>query len=313
MDFDYNKHNIVKYLPTNKDKDIWEMSVNGIGFQSIKPQDSYPPKGHPTGYTFNPERGRIIDEFTLIYITKGKGTFQSANCSEEKITKGDAFLLFPGEWHTYQPAKDIGWDEYFVVFQGEYFNKLLNKIFQPNVPIIHIGINEQIVKHFLEMLDCAKAQQPGFQAVAVGTMMHTIGLIYSINKNQDYEPASRQKIQEACILIRENIYNKFTPEDIAESINMSYSNFRKSFKRYTGITIHQYMLQLKLSKIKDFLGSTEMSIQDIAMKLNFESTNYFSCFFKSKTGISPLSYRKKIEKQREKAQKDSYQKETFSK
>ena len=183
MNVDYNKHNIVKYLANNKDKDIWKMSVSSIGFQSTKFLDSYPPKGHPFGYTFNPERGRILDEFSLIYITKGRGTFQSGNCSEKKITKGDVFLLFPREWHTYRPAKDIGWNEYFVTFQGEYFNKLLNKIFQPNDPIIHIGINEQIVKHFLEMLDCAKAQSPGFQAVMAGIMMHMIGDIYSINKN----------------------------------------------------------------------------------------------------------------------------------
>ncbi len=162
MNADYNKHNIVKYLANNKDKDIWKMSVSSIGFQSTKFLDSYPPKGHPFGYTFNPERGRILDEFSLIYITKGRGTFQSVNCSEKKITKGDVFLLFPKEWHTYRPAKDIGWNEYFVTFQGEYFNKLLNKIFQPNDPIIHIGINEQIVKHFLEMLDCAKAQSSIF-------------------------------------------------------------------------------------------------------------------------------------------------------
>ena len=144
MNVDYNKHNIVKYLANNKDKDIWKMSVSSIGFQSTKFLDSYPPKGHPFGYTFNPERGRILDEFSLIYITKGRGTFQSGNCSEKKITKGDVFLLFPREWHTYRPAKDIGWNEYFVTFQGEYFNKLLNKIFQPNDPIIHIGINEQM-------------------------------------------------------------------------------------------------------------------------------------------------------------------------
>ena len=93
---------------------------------------------------------------------------------------------------------------------------------------------------------------------------------------------------------------------IDESINMSYSNFRKSFKQYTGIAPHQYMLQLKLSKIKDLLSSTEMSIQDIAMKLNFESADYFSYFFRSKTGINPLSYRKEIEKQREKAKKNSH-------
>ena len=156
------------------------------------------------------------------------------------------------------------------------------------------------------MLDYAKAQSPGFQAVMAGIMMHMIGDIYSINKNYDCEPASLQKIQDACVLILENIYDKLTPEDIAESINMSYSNFRKSFKQYTGIAPHQYMLQLKLSKIKDLLSSTEMSIQDIAMKLNFESADYFSYFFRSKTGINPLSYRKEIEKQREKAKKNSH-------
>ena len=142
--------------------------------------------------------------------------------------------------------------------------------------------------------------------------MHTIGLIYSINKNQDCGPVSMQKIQEACVLMRENTYDKFTPEDIAESINMSYSNFRKSFKQYTGIAPHQYMLQLKLSKIKDLLSSTEMSIQDIAMKLNFESADYFSYFFRSKTGINPLSYRKEIEKQREKSQEKLTLKEALN-
>ena len=306
MDFNHNKHNFIKYLPTNNDKDIWKMSISGVGFQSIKPKDNYPPKGHPIGYTFNPERGRIIDEFTLVYIIKGEGKFLSVNCPEEAITKGDAFLLYPGEWHSYQPAKDIGWDEYFVAFQGEYFDKLLTKITHHENPIFHIGIHDQIVKHFSEMLDCARAQSSGFQAVLAGIIMHMIGLIYSINKNQDYGSATMQKMQEACVLIRENIYDKFTPEDIAESINMSYSNFRKSFKQYTGIAPHQYMLQLKLSKIKDLLSSTEMSIQDIAMKLNFESADYFSYFFRSKTGINPLSYRKEIEKQREKAKKNSH-------
>lgn len=87
-------------------------------------------------------------------------------------------------------------------------------------------------------------------------MMHMIGDIYSINKNYDCEPASLQKIQEACVLILENIYDKLTPEDIAESINMSYSNLRKSFKRYTGITIHQYILQQKISNIKKLLDNT---------------------------------------------------------
>ena len=232
MDFDRSKHNVIKYLPTNNDENIWGMSISGIGFQSIDPKGSYPLKGHPIGYTFNPDRGRIIDEFALVYIVKGEGTFASINCFEKKISKGDAFFIFPGQWHSYQPIANIGWDEYYVTFQGDYFEKLLNGIINRANPIFHIGMNDQIVKHFGEMLDCARAQKSGFQAVLAGITMHTIGLIYSINKNQDYGSVSMQKIQEACVLMRENIYDKFTPEDIAESINMSYSNLRKSFKRY---------------------------------------------------------------------------------
>ncbi|HBA31987.1 MAG TPA: AraC family transcriptional regulator, partial [Parabacteroides goldsteinii] len=59
-------------------------------------------------------------------------------------------------------------------------------------------------------------------------------------------------------------------------------------------------LQLKINKIKELLDSTEMSIQDISSKLNFESPDYFSYFFRKKIGISPIAYRKHVETQRKK-------------
>ena len=79
MDFDRSKHNVIKYLPTNNDENIWGMSISGIGFQSIDPKGSYPLKGHPIGYTFNPDRGRIIDEFALVYIASNPQLSSSAS------------------------------------------------------------------------------------------------------------------------------------------------------------------------------------------------------------------------------------------
>lgn len=235
--FNRSKHNAIKYLPTNGDENIWKMSISGVGFQSIDKKDSYPLKGHPIGYTFNPDRGRIIDEFALVYIIEGEGIFFSTSCPEKKIAKGDAFFLFPRQWHTYKPYSNTGWDEYWTTFKGDYFETLLNNIVNKTNPIFHIGINEQIVNNFTEMIECARGQKAGFQSVLAGIIMHTIGLIYSINKNQDYASVHMQKIQEACVLMRENIYDKFTPEDVARSINMSYSSFRKLFKEYTGLSL----------------------------------------------------------------------------
>lgn len=47
--------------------------VNTVGFQSIQPNSPYPLKDHPTGYFFNAQKGRILREYQLVYITKGRG------------------------------------------------------------------------------------------------------------------------------------------------------------------------------------------------------------------------------------------------
>lgn len=297
----YKKHSIIKYLPSNENSMQWGTAISGIGYQHIDAESKYPIKGHPIGYTFNPDRGRTLDEYAIVYITKGQGTFTSVNTGDKELLQGDAFFIYPGHWHSYYPSKETGWDEYWITFRGGYFENLLNILTNRNQPIFHIGMNELIVKLFQEMQDCAQAQQIGFQQVLSGITLHILGLMYSISKNQIFEAKEIQKIQEACVIMRESIYNKLTPEDIACTLNMGYSSFRKLFKQYTGLAPHQYMLQIKLEKIKDLLGNTDLSIQDIASDLNFESADYFSFFFRSKAGISPLMYRKNIEKQRTEA------------
>ena len=88
-----NKHNIIKYLPTNDNENIWGISISSIGFQSINPKENYPLKGHSSKYTFNPERGRIIDEFVMVYITRGEGVFMSSDCPMQKISEGTLIIL----------------------------------------------------------------------------------------------------------------------------------------------------------------------------------------------------------------------------
>ena len=295
-----NKHNIIKYLPINDDETTWGLSISSIGFQSINPNENYPLKGHSAKYTFNPERGRIIDEFVMVYVTRGEGVFVSSNCPISQISEGDVFFIFPKQWHTHHPTFETGWDEYYFTLTGFYCNNLLRKIINDTNPIFHIGINGLLINHFIQMIDSAMAEKPGFQELLSGTALHIISLIYSINKTKDFGTEETQKIQKACMLMRENIYENYTPENIAKAINMSYSNFRKTFKKHVGIAPHQYMLQLKINKIKELLDSTEMSIQDISSKLNFESPDYFSYFFRKKIGISPIAYRKHVETQRKK-------------
>lgn len=69
--------NLFKYLVSSERDLLWGLIVDNVGQAEIgKDYKIYPPKvGHPTDYYFTPQNGRILDNYQLIYISKGKGTY----------------------------------------------------------------------------------------------------------------------------------------------------------------------------------------------------------------------------------------------
>lgn len=283
----------VKYLTVNDNDFNWGLITTTVGFQSIKPRQQYPTKEHPSSYQFYPSFGRTLQEFQLIYVTKGKGSFNSAQSELTELKEGSIFILFPDEWHTYRPSDKDGWDTYWIGFKGFAARNLLDKKFlQKKTPILKIGHNEQIIDLFQQALDISKHEMTGFQQLLSGITMHLLGLIHYIVKNDSFKDKEIiHKINKARMLMRESPTGEKHLESIAHSLNMSYSWFRKLFKQYTGISPAQYQLNIKIEKAKNMLLGTNMSIKEIAFTLEFESTNYFSIFFKNKTGETPLNYR----------------------
>jgi AraC-like DNA-binding protein len=74
-------------------------------------------------------------------------------------------------------------------------------------------------------------------------------------------------------------------------LGVSYSNFRKLFKEFTGISPALYQQDLRLQRAKELLATTTLSIKEIAYRLRFESPDYFSSKFKIKTGKKPSEFR----------------------
>jgi AraC-like DNA-binding protein len=283
----------IKYLLVTEQDLRWGITINTVGFQHIDPFQPYPPSNHPTRYLFSTDRGRILDEYQLLYITNGKGTFKSKNCKKTTVEEGQMFLLFPGEWHTYYPDKATGWNEYWIGFKGSNIDNLIkSEFFNRQYPFFSVGISEQIVQLYERAITTAKEQKAGFQQMLAGYVNLLLGYAYSYDRQSKFEEMRIVKdINKAKIVIMENLYAGITPQMIAEKLNKSYSWFRRIFKQYMGISPAQYIVEMKIQKSKELLTNTDMSSKEISFELGFDNPDYFCTIFKKKTGSSPLRYR----------------------
>lgn len=80
--------------------------------------------------------------------------------------------------------------------------------------------------------------------------------------------------------MNENVCKEIDPEELAEKLNISYSWFRKTFKKYTGYSPAKYFQELKLRKAKQMLINTSYPVKEICFMIGYTSTEHFSNLFK---------------------------------
>lgn len=284
----------IKYFNISSNDEAWGIVVTTVGSQLIPPHSSYPRSQHPKSHIFNPLNGRILKEYQLIYIPQGRGYFESKSCKRQRIEAGTMILLFPNEWHTYEPDKDTGWFEYWVGFRGIHIdNRVKNDFFTPQSPIFNLGFSSSIISLYEDIANYTLKERAGYQQIISSIVLYILGSVYYKNKNLILNDSyAINKIDEARNIMRQEIESGISSEQIAEKLGVSYSWFRKMFKQYVDVSPTQYLLNLKFLRSKELLDTTDLSITDIAYKLSFETASQFSTFFRKKEGIPPLQYRK---------------------
>lgn len=100
-----------------------------------------------------------------------------------------------------------------------------------------------------------------------------------------------QIIEQSKRFIRDNLKGKIKLEQIAASVHLSESYFTVMFKKYTGVTVRDYILECKLQKAKELLLGDEMTVSEVADWLGYGDYRSFSRAFKRFSGFSPTEYR----------------------
>jgi len=79
---------------------------------------------------------------------------------------------------------------------------------------------------------------------------------------------------------------------LSEKLHQNYSSLSSVFSEQEETTIEKYLIHLKIERVKELLSYGEMTLSEIAWKLNYSSVAYLSSQFKQITGMSVTDYKK---------------------
>jgi transcriptional regulator GlxA family with amidase domain len=100
-----------------------------------------------------------------------------------------------------------------------------------------------------------------------------------------------QGVELAIAYIDKNYRSKISAEHLSIEFNLPKEKLQAGFQKRTRLTVHQYIVQIRIEKAKDLLTNTNAPLKSIAFRTGFTDESHLCNVFKKTFAISPVEFR----------------------
>jgi AraC family transcriptional regulator len=108
---------------------------------------------------------------------------------------------------------------------------------------------------------------------------------------RQYNGLPKEKLKQAIEYINEHLNDDILLSDLAGHLLMSQYHFSRLFKQSMGMTAHTYLVQQRVTRARELLRQTELTILDIGDRCGFANPSHFARHFRKQAGITPREFR----------------------
>jgi AraC-like DNA-binding protein len=287
--------NKIHYCPISPIQRQFGLYVTGAGHELTKPSEPYPHEYHSSDYYFTWRNGRALAdwEYQLLYIREGKGTIQFKRGKSIAIGGGTIIILHPGEWHRYRPDPKTGWSEAYIGIGGEFLERMFAEPFFRHPPtLIQLEPDGRFDHDLIALVDEIQANSVEHPYTLAMKTMELVASLFERPANLHGKAAYNVVIRRANLHIAHHLGEVVDFPALAHQYGMGYSLFRKCFQSYNGMAPLEYQIALRMRRAMHLLASSNVPIAQIAEETGFQSSSYFSKFFRKRLGTSPILFRR---------------------
>jgi AraC-like DNA-binding protein len=162
---------------------------------------------------------------------------------------------------------------------------------------LHTGIqHDKSVFRLVEQLHHRDTIESNNALLVDGLVMALLGRLVTLadihNKPRTIRPLDKIVLTHIENYLQNDISANPTMQDLASLAGMSVDHFGRSFKKATGKTPYQYVLDKRLELAQMLLRNSELTLVEVALTVGFSSQSHMTKLFSQKFGYTPGYYQK---------------------
>ncbi|MCD8355849.1 MAG: AraC family transcriptional regulator [Clostridia bacterium] len=264
----------------DKEKQFHELRLCFCGHSICQPEHSFGPSVRPV--------------YILHYILEGKGQY---HLDGRTYTLGpeQGFLIEPNVMTSYEADHAEPWTYLWIGFEGSCAQKLLGQMgLSHRTPTFSASCGAQliaIVKNMMES-ECKGLEHELYIQAQVYQFFACLSHDLSDRANVFQQEKQNYYVRAATEFIQENYADDIKVQDIADYVGISRNYLSTLFQNILQVSPNAYLANFRLTRAKEQLTITDLSISTIADMCGYHDPLVFSKAFKLKIGMTPTQYRK---------------------
>lgn len=185
----------------------------------------------------------------------------------------------------------LSWCHFYAPFMSAVYEKYKER---GGLPVFHLEDSKNLQTLFEKLYDLASSYDYIRDMRINETLSTLLTLLMQESWNPENSVVSKKRMELATVkaYLDEHYIEKITLDELESRFFINKYYLLKIFKEMYGSTISSYLIAKRITKAKQLLRFSQLSIDQVGCEVGMDGAGYFSRMFKKAEGISPKEYRK---------------------
>ena len=236
------------------------------------------------------------DYYILHIVEKGKGILD-VDGKKFPFKEKDIFLVPPHTKVAYSADENDPCLYHWVAYSGLFANELTVKagLTVNDAYVISPTNFNSVLRKIKEMNEIA-TNVSGVEFKLLGHLYILFSELF--DKNESLIGDDKRHVNKAIEYLETHYQEELKVNDLAKNLLLDRTYLYRLFKQQTGLSIKEYLINLRMEKAKDLIANTNQSIHAISVLVGYTNYLSFSNVFKDKVGMTPNAFRKAQKQQK---------------